>query len=133
MSPRPPGPAGRIPRLLALAFISNRIATLQRLTAKYGDVVMFNIGKQRFAVLNHPDYIRDVLVTRHRSFHKGLGLERARMLLGDGLLTSEDDRHAKQRRLIQPAFHREQIAAYASTMVRYAGRASDLWQPGQTV
>jgi cytochrome P450 len=132
MSPRPPGPAGRIPRLLALAFISNRIATLQRLTARYGDVVVFNIGKQGFAVLNHPDYVRDVLVTRHRMFHKGLGLQRAKLLLGDGLLTSEDARHLRQRRLLQPAFHRDRIAGYGATMTAYADRASTQWRNGDS-
>src|SRR5215213_5114827 len=132
MSPRPPGPAGRIPRLLALAFISNRIGTLQRLTARYGDVVLFNIGKQGFAVLNHPDYVRDVLVTRHRMFHKGLGLQRAKLLLGEGLLTSEDEHHHRQRRLIQPAFHRERINGYGATMSAYADRAADQWADGET-
>ncbi len=132
MSPRPPGPAGRIPRLVALAFVRDRINTLQRLTARYGDVVVFNIGKQGFAVLNHPDYVRDVLVTRHRMFHKGLGLQRAKLLLGEGLLTSEDARHQRQRRLLQPAFHRERIAGYGETMTTYADRLAGQWVNGET-
>ena len=132
MSPRPPGPAGRIPRLVALAFVRDRVNTLQRLTARYGDVAYFNVGKQGFAILNHPDYVRDVLVTRHRVFHKGLGLQRAKLLLGEGLLTSEDARHLRQRRLLQPAFHRERIAGYGSTMTAYAERASAQWGNGET-
>jgi cytochrome P450 len=132
MSPRPPGPAGRIPRLIALAFIRDRINALQRLTAQYGDVVSFNIGKQLFTVLNHPDYVRDVLITRHRMFHKGIGLQRAKLLLGEGLLTSEDGHHQRQRRLLQPAFHRERIAGYGSTMTAYAERATQQWRDGET-
>ena len=101
--PRPPG------RLRSPA--RDRLTLPRRAhAARYGDVVFFRIAGAPFAVLNHPDHVRDVLVTRHRLFHKGVGLERARMLLGDGLLTSEDDRHVRQRRLIQPAFHRERIA-----------------------
>src|SRR6187200_1360241 len=132
MSPRPPGPAGRIPRLLALTFIRDRITTLQRLTARYGDVVMFNVGRQPFAVLNHPDYVRDVLVTHHRAFHKGVGLQRAKLLLGEGLLTSEDTQHQRHRRLLQPAFHRERVAGYGETMATYADRTSQRWRDGDS-
>ena len=115
-------------RLLALAFLRNRLAPLQELAARYGDVAFFSIGGTPYALLNHPDYVRDVLVTRHRSFHKGIGLERARVLLGTGLLTSEDAYHHRQRRLLQPAFHRERIAGYAATMVSYADRFASQWR-----
>jgi cytochrome P450 len=71
----------------------------------------------------HPDMVRDVLVTHHRNFIKSLALQRARVLLGTGLLTSEGEFHLRQRRLAQPAFHRERIAALGETMVAYAGRA----------
>jgi cytochrome P450 len=64
-------------------------------------------------------------------FHKGRGLERAKMLLGEGLLTSEDELHLRQRRLAQPAFHRARIAAYAETMATYAARRSEKWRDGE--
>jgi cytochrome P450 len=95
--------------------------------------VYFRAGGNGFAILNHPDYVRDVLVTRHRTFHKGVGLERARLLLGHGLLTSEDGVHLRQRRLLQPAFHRQRIAAYATTMVDYSRRHTDRWSSGAVV
>jgi len=74
-----------------------------------------------------------VLVTRADAYHKGRALERARRLLGQGLLTSEGALHLRQRRLMQPAFHRERIAGYGETMVRYAGRAADRWKAGETI
>jgi cytochrome P450 len=126
----PPGPSQRVPGLLALAFSRDRLGLLKNLTRRYGDVVFFKAGGHPFAILNHPDYVRDVLVTRHRSFHKGVGLERARLLLGQGLLTSEDDVHLRQRRLLQPAFHRQRIAAYAATMVDYTRRHTERWRDG---
>src|SRR6185436_11347701 len=85
-----------------------------------------------YALLNHPDYVRDVLVTRNRQFHKGAGLERAQVLLGKGLLTSEDEQHQRQRRLIQPAFHRDRIQSYAETMVSFATRFESRWRGGET-
>src|SRR6188508_2899147 len=134
MSTVPPGPRGVFAaRLLALAFLRNRLAPLQELTARYGDTAFFTIAGAPYALLNHPDYVRDVLVTRHRAFHKGVGLERAQVLLGKGLLTSEDDQHLRQRRLLQPAFNRERIAGYASTMVRYADRFASRWRAGETL
>jgi cytochrome P450 len=71
--------------------------------------------------------VKDVLVTHQRNFRKGRGLERARKLLGDGLLTSEGDTHLRQRRLIQPAFHKERIASYASAMTACADRMQRAW------
>jgi cytochrome P450 len=74
-----------------------------------------------------------VLVTNHRNFHKGRGLERAKMLLGEGLLTSEGDFHLRQRRLAQPAFHRQRVTAYGATMATYAAARRDRWRPGETI
>src|SRR4029453_16861375 len=60
------------------------------------------------------------------------GLERAKGLVGEGLLTSEGLLHRRQRRLAQPAFHKTRISGYADTMVRHAVRTADRWQDGQT-
>jgi cytochrome P450 len=133
MSALPPGPHGLLAaRLLALAFLRNRLVPLQQLAERYGDVAFFTIRGNPFALLNHPDHVRDVLVTRHRMFHKGVGLERARVLLGNGLLTSEDAHHQRQRRLLQPAFHRDRVAGYAATMVTFAERYVSHWREAET-
>ena len=84
-------------------------------------------------LLSDPRHIRDVLVTHQRSFVKGRGLERARRLLGDGLLTSEGATHLRQRRLMQPAFHRDRIAAYAAVMTGYADRIGTSWTDGSDI
>ncbi|NOT61718.1 MAG: cytochrome P450 [Acidobacteria bacterium] len=101
------------------------------LARDYGDVAGFRVGKQSIVLLNHPDYIRDVLVTHHKNFMKGEGLQRAKVLLGEGLLTSEGEFHLRQRRLAQPAFHRQRIAEYAETMIAYAERQAARWQPNE--
>jgi cytochrome P450 len=60
-------------------------------------------------------------------------LQRAKRLLGEGLLTSEGDFHRRQRRIAQPAFHRDRIASYAEKMVEYAARTRERWTDGATV
>ena len=82
---------------------------------------------------NHPDYIRDVLVTQNSNFAKGRALQKAKRILGDGLLTSEGETHHRQRRLVLPAFHRQRIASYGSVMVEHAARTADRWQDGMRV
>ncbi len=99
----------------------------------YGDIVFLKLGNQDIYLLNHPDFIKEVLVNQPRSFHKGRGLQRSKRLLGEGLLTSEEDFHKRQRRLVQPAFHRQRIANYAKVMVDYAARARESWQAGTTI
>lgn len=85
------------------------------------------IGMLPVHLVSDPEHIREVLAVRHRDFHKGVGLQRARAIVGNGLLTSEDELHRRQRRLIQPAFHHQRIEEYAATMVACAGRTSERW------
>jgi cytochrome P450 len=98
-----------------------------------GDIARARLGNLRLHLLAHPDHVRDVLVTHQRTFMKGHVLQRAKMLLGEGLLTSEGEFHLRQRRLVQPAFHRQRIAVYARDMVDRAWITSDRWRDGDTV
>jgi hypothetical protein len=86
--------------------------------------------KQPVFLFNHPDYIRELLVTRQSNFIKGRIWQRSKRLLGEGLLTSEGETHLRQRRLVQPAFYRERLQSYAAIMAGYAARARDRWQAG---
>ena len=106
---------------------------MSNLAAKYGDIVFFWRGAERFYLITNPEYIKDLLTTSARKFAKGRALERSRALLGQGLLTSEGEFHLRQRRLMQPAFHRQRIAAYAESMVQFSVRMGERWQPGQDV
>lgn len=97
----------------------------------HGDIVYFKFGPQDIFLINHPDYIRDVLVTHSRNFVKSRGLEMAKKFLGEGLLTSEGEFHRRQRRLAQPAFHHKRINAYAEVMADYAARTRERWRAGE--
>jgi cytochrome P450 len=116
-----------------VAFRRDPLHFLRALSTRYGDVSSFKIGPQLLVLINDPEAIRDVLITNQRAFKKGRGLERTKPLLGEGLLTSEGEVHLRQRRLAQPAFHRERIATYGRTMVEGAVRARDRWHDGQTL
>jgi cytochrome P450 len=97
----------------------------------YGDIVYFRFGPQEIFLINHPDYIRDVLVTNNQNFVKSRGLEMAKKFLGEGLLTSEGEFHRRQRRLSQPAFHHKRVKAYAEVMADYAARTRERWRDGE--
>jgi len=133
-SPTPDARAKRAgsPLFDLLAFRRDPLRFLTRIAREHGDIVHFRIGPQHVLLLNHPDLVRDALVTRADCFHKGRALQRAKRLLGEGLLTSEGEHHRRQRRLAQPAFHRKRIDSYGALMVEYAARDSARWQDGET-
>jgi cytochrome P450 len=103
----PPGPKRKLPFAGLLAYRRGPLQFFQNLAKEYGDISYFKLGPQEAYFLNHPDYIKDVLVSNNQHFVKGLVLQRAKRLLGEGLLTSEGNYHRRQRRLAQPAFHRQ--------------------------
>jgi cytochrome P450 len=104
---------------------------LRAMRDTHGDVVRVAIGPVRMALLSHPDLVEEVLVTQNRLFIKDRFLRVLRPVLGDGLLMSEGDFWRRQRRLAQPAFHRERIAAYGGIMVDHAARLASQWRDGE--
>src|SRR5215510_11044957 len=130
----PPGPKTLIPGGTLFAFRRDPIGFLMSAAHEFGDVAHFQAGSQQYFLINHPEYIKDILVTHHTYFKKGRGLERAKAMLGNGLLTSEGEFHHRQRRLAQPAFHRDRIARYAEIITVYADRLQrERWSDDQTV
>ena len=116
-------------------FRSFRKSPLEFLTklSKLGDVSTFRVGPTQAFLINHPDLIRDLLVTNNHKFIKGRALQRAKGLLGEGLLTSEKEFHLRQRRMIQPAFHRARIGEYAKAMIEFSDIMSGEWKDGEVL
>ncbi|MFN9298938.1 MAG: cytochrome P450, partial [Acidobacteriota bacterium] len=98
-----------------------------------GPLARIKFGPQVFYLLNDPGRIEEALVRKASSFEKFPRIDRTRGLFGEGLLTSEEPLHLRQRRLAQPAFHREKLAGYASEMVEATERLTGGWQEGMTV
>ena len=129
-SNQPPGPRARYPWQFLVTLATDKLALFGGM-ARNGDVSQITIGPQRVALLSHPDDIQTMLVTKQRSFVKGRALEVSKVLLGEGLLTSEGEQHLRQRRLIQPAFHRDRLASYGDGMTTLAERQQRSWQPNE--
>jgi cytochrome P450 len=130
---RPPGPRPRYPGQLLVALATDKFGLFAEM-ARHGDVAEVFFGPQRVVQLMHPDDIRRVLVAEQRKFVKsGTAVDHLKTLLGNGLLTNEGEPHLRQRRLVQPAFHRERLAAYGDVMTRFADHLQTRWQDGACV
>ena len=125
-----PGPRQRYPAQHLFVMRRDPLAFLTGLARRYGDGVHFRLAAQHVTLLSDPEHVRDVLVTRQRTFVKSRALDRARLLLGEGLLTANGEHHLRQRRLAQPAFHRQRMAGYASTMIEEGLKIRETWRDG---
>ena len=127
----PPGPKGHflVGSLPMLA--DNVLATLENWAREYGDIFFYRAAGLRVCYPTHPDYIGNILVTRNHNFVKGMGARVNPRFFGKGLLTSEGELWRRQRRLMQPAFHRRQIGRYAKVMVECTQKMLSRWRAGE--
>jgi cytochrome P450 len=114
-------------------FRRNAPEVLLKAARQHGDIARLRLGPQLIYAVSNPEWIRDILVTHQSNFIKSRMLERAKVLLGEGLLTSEGEFHKRQRRLSQPAFHRERLIGYGTAMVDCASATRESWTNGATL
>lgn len=133
-TPLPPGPRGnRFFGSLVTASRHDPLNFMIRLARNYGDVSAFRVGLDHVFFINHPNYVKDVLVNHYDNFLKGRGNPRAKQFLGEGLLLSEGEQHRRQRRLMSPAFHRQRLVTYASKMTADSERCAERWRDQQVL
>jgi cytochrome P450 len=128
---RPPGPK---PHLLIgnMPLAShNPLAIFEKWAREFGDIFYYRALWIHVYFLNHPDLIDAVLVRNYQNFLKDHVVRKSRWFFGDGLLTNEGESWLRQRRLTQPAFHRERIAGYAKIMTGYAEEMLAGWRDGE--
>lgn len=122
-----PGPIHRVP----LAFVARlRRRPLEELTAaraRWGDLVRFQVGPWVAHLVVHPRDVKHVLQDNHQNYRKGTIIHSVRVLIGDGLFASEGEHWRRQRRLVQPAFHRQRIAGLVDVMTDATAAALDRW------
>jgi len=129
---RPPGPRG-IP-IMGTSFMASRDSTqtLTRWAREYGDIVYYRFFDFHFYLLFHPQHIEQVLLGKTGNFVKGITSRANPELFGNGLLTSEGDFWRRQRKLSNPAFHRESLVRYADITTEEATRLLQGWKNGDT-
>lgn len=126
--PTPPGPKGGLLFGTALEFLRAPLPSIDELRERYGDTSMSTFGPFRFVFVHQPEDVQRVLVTNHRNYVKSRSYEGLRLALGNGLVTSEGDFWRRQRKLSQPAFHRQRLEGLVSTMVDCVERAEQRWR-----
>jgi cytochrome P450 len=123
----PPGPRG-VPILGMLPAVRrNPTAVFMDAAHRFGEVVHFKIGPRHGYLITNPSDIRRVLQDNARNYHKSPLYDKLRSALGNGLLTSEDEFWLRQRRIAQPAFHRQRVAGLAAVMAEAARDAAAHW------
>jgi cytochrome P450 len=101
---------------------------LTSVASEYGDVALLPVGPQRIYLLNHPDYFKHVLQDHYRNYHKGVSYKTLKLLVGEGLGTSDGAFWLRQRRLAQPAFHHQRLATMASAMAHATAEMLQHWE-----
>lgn len=117
----------------ALVFRRDPIAFIQKTATDFPGIAQFRFAHLPMTLLSDPETVRHVLQTNNKNYTKGIEYEHLKPVLGEGLLTSEGDFWLRQRRLAQPAFHRDKIAHFASQMVECADRMLNNWSDKKTL
>jgi cytochrome P450 len=121
----PPGPAEGFD----LGGSDESLARLRRYFAEFGDIYRVfapSRGVYNY-VINHPDDIKRVLLSNHRNYTKGEGMDRVKILLGNGIMTSEGDFWRRQRRMMQPSFHRRVIDQFSALIREVNDKFAARW------
>jgi cytochrome P450 len=106
------------------------LSVFSRWAGEYGDIFYYRAAWMHVYFLNHPDLIEAALVRNQQNLVKDRVIRNSRWFFGEGLLTSEGDYWKRQRKLSQPAFHRDKISSYAPLMTGYAGQMLAHWHDG---
>ncbi len=131
----PPGLSRNLPFYMASRFFrpGNPILLFEHLVRTYGRVSHYKLGWNHIVFINDAEMIREILINQPQNFIKERTQRRMKILLGEGLITSDGEIHKRQRRIAAPAFHRQRIQAYGAIMVERAAAMREEWRPGQQI
>ena len=126
---RPPGPSHLLGLKFVQRFRANPLILLMELRENYGDIVYSRMGPYRAFFFFHPDQIREILTDKAKLLPKFRSQVRVlQQWDGNGLLLSEGEFWARQRRLVQPAFHAKRFSGYADAMVHKSQSLAQAWE-----
>ncbi len=131
----PPGPPHPLHRYVFKPWVrlGRPILLFEYLHKHFGNIATYRLFHTNIIFINDPEYVREILINQSSSFIKERTLKRMKILLGEGLITSDDPIHIRQRRIAAPAFHRQRIAAYGERIAASAAAQRDRWQDGQEI
>ncbi len=126
---RPPGPRGSLLLGNVREQARDRLRFQMKLHREYGDIVRWRVAHITLYQITHPDHLKHILHDNHRNYTKG-ALFRGLLspIMGNGLFVSEGDFWLRQRRLMQPIFHRQRIAAFGTIMTSTAVTMLERWE-----
>ena len=131
--PRPEGPSGTA--FIMRQFLDNNMGPIyfSELAFRYPRIAHWSVLGRHIYAINDAELIERIHRDSARDMVKGRGLQEAKVLLGNGLLTAEGSDHLRQRRMVQPAFHRDRIAEYGSRMVAATLEHEQSWHDGKSL
>jgi cytochrome P450 len=109
------------------------IPLFEHLHKVFGKIAHYRFLGTTIVFINEPEWINEILVNQSSAFVRERTLKRMKILLGEGLITSDDPIHMRQRRIAAPAFHRQRIAGYADQIVRSAAESAQRWSAGKEI
>ncbi|NQX59992.1 cytochrome P450 [Paenibacillus qinlingensis] len=127
----PQGPKGSLLGGNLMAYRNDPLGFLTGLQKDYGGVAKIRFGPQTMYVIYDPALLKEVLITKQENFIKLKGFQEARLFVGDGLATSEGEKHKRMRRTMQPHFTRAHIQTYAKQMAQIVRSELDTWKLDQ--
>ena len=113
--------------------LGSPILLFEYLLKTYGNIAHYRFMGTAIVFVNDPEYIREILVTQAAGFVKERTVRRMKVLLGEGLITSDDPIHMRQRKIAAPAFHRQRIAAYGDRIVACAASQREAWSANRQI
>ena len=125
--PLPPGPKGW-PVIGSLPGVwKDPLTFFSQGRDRHGDTALFHFGPYRYVLIHKPEDVRHVLVRNHANYHKSPTYIGLKLVMGDGLVTSEGDFWKRQRKLAQPAFHHRALVGLAEVMTRCTSEMLEDW------
>lgn len=124
----PPGPKGNLILGNALGFVKDPINFMMKNTDAWGDIIYFRFFHYKTYFINHPDYIQQVMQENNRKYVKSPGYNPLKLLIGNGIFTSEGNFWLKQRRMYQPAFNKDNIKIYSNAVIESSNALIQRWE-----
>lgn len=131
----PPGLRRALPYYVRRKWVNfgEPIPLFEHLHETFGSIAHYRFLGTTIVFINDPEFIHEILINHAGSFVRERTLKRMKILLGEGLITSDDPIHMRQRRIAAPAFHRQRIAGYADQIVANAAAARDSWSADREI